>query len=295
MVNFNDTDVTETMVLNIQITGVEKLEKNGIMIYGLDKNEITVTVKGSNRDLKKYEKNEYKVTVDVSGINETGQHTLPLTVSTPTGSSLTVSESEPLNVSFKTDYIWEKTVPLDVFITNTQDIGLVKYSYESIFTPEGGNAITIKGPKSAVELINSARFNVDGSFVYTSDSMTFTDFPLIFLDKNYNQVNVENTEMEYSTADIDVTVKAIAHKSIQVNVICDTDNMDGMVAKVYPTSIEIWGTPSEILKMTTYDIRVNNPELGKTVTHTVTEETLPEGISVKENVVITISFEESVS
>ncbi len=291
MVNFNDTDITETMVLKIQITGIDTLEDDGMMIFGLDKKEITVTVKGSNRDLKKYDVSEYKVTVDVSSINEVGQHTLPLSVSTPTGSSLTIAESEPLNVSFSTDFIAEKTVSLDVVVSSIQDLGLIKYSYEYGFTDPESNSVTIKGPKTAIDLIDSARFNVDGSFAFTADSKTFSGFILTFLDKNLNQVDVDNTAIEYSTEDIEVNVNAIAHKSIPVKVEISGEGKD-LVAKPSPDFVEVWGTPSEMMSITEYVVKLDKAELGKTATHTMTSEELPEGLSVKENVVINVGFEE---
>lgn len=292
MVNFNDTDITETMVLKIEIIGREALEDEGIMIYGLDKKEITVTVKGSNRDLKKYKEDEYQVTADVSKIKEAGQYTLPLSVSPPAGSSLTIAESEPLNVSFMTDFIAEKTVALDVVVSNMQDLGLVKYSYEYAFTDPESSSVNIRGPKTAIELIDSARFNVDGSFVFTADSKTFSDFTLTFLDKNLNHVNVDNTVIEYSTKNIEVNVNAIAHKSIPVKVEVSGQGSD-FVAKPSPDLVEVWGTPSEIITIMEYVVKLDKAEIGKTATHTLTNEELPEGISVKENIVINISFAES--
>lgn len=293
MVNFNDTDITETMVLKIQISGIEKLEENGMMIYGLDKKEITVTIKGSNRDLKKYDENEYKVTVDVSAIDDAGQHTLPLSVSTPQGSSLTIAESEPLNVSFQTDFIEEKTIPLEVMVTNgIQDIGMIKYSYEHSFTDPETDEVTIKGPRATVGLIESARFNVDGSFALTADAKAFSNFSLMFLDGNLNQVNTDGVDIDYSTENIEVNVNAIAHKNIHVIVTVTGEGSD-LVPKPSPDTIEVWGTPSQIMTIHEYNITLEKAEIGKTATHMLTNKELPDGISVKENVVINISFEAS--
>lgn len=292
MVNFNDTDATETKVLKIQIEGIDSLEDNGMMIYGLDKKEITVTVKGSNRDLKKYDESEYEVFVDVSKIDGVGKHTLPLKVNPPAGSSLTLADSEPWNVSFNTDFIAEKTVPLEVMISNIQDIGLIKYSYQHSLTDTESNNVEIRGPKTAIDLISTARFTVDGSFAVTADSKTFSDFSLTFLDKNLNHVNVDNVTIEYSTENIEVKVDAIAHKNIPV-IVEVKGSGNQLVKKPAPDSVEVWGAPSKIIEILEYVIKLDKAELGKTATHTLTNDELPEGISVKENVVITISFEES--
>ena len=290
-VNFNDTDVTETMVLKIQITGLDVLEDNGMMIYGLDKREITVTVKGSNRDLKKYKESEYKVTVDVGAINEVGQYTLPLSVTTPTGSSLTIAESEPLNVNFSTDYIAEKTVPLDVQVINYPSLGLVSYTYEYQFADPESNSVTIRGPKTVIDSIETARFNVDGSFAMNTDSKTFSGFALSFLDKNLNPVNIDGTEIDYSTEEIEVNVDIFAHKQVPVRVEI-LDDKNKLIAKPSSDAIEVWGAPSEIMVISEYVITIEKAEVGKITPHEVSNKDLPDGVNVKENVIITVSFEE---
>jgi YbbR domain-containing protein len=159
-----------------------------MMIYGFDKNEIAVTVKGSNRDIRKYSSEEYKVSVDVGEIAGVGKFTLPLKVTTPSGSSLSLVESEPLNVTLMADMKSTKTVAFDVLVSGIQDAGMIRYSYESEQTV---SEIEVSGPKTVMDMISSARFNVNGSFVTTTDEMSFSDFPLMFLDKNFNEVVVD--------------------------------------------------------------------------------------------------------
>ncbi len=290
MVNFNETDVTETMVLKISFVGLESLENDGMMIYGLDKTEITVTVKGSNRDIKKHEPSEYSATVDVSAVDGIGQYTLPLSITIPSDSNVTVVESEPLNLSLMADLSATKTVPFDVLVSNGQDSGLVKYSYQSTYEVK---EIEITGPKSIVDTISSGRFNVNGNFVSTSDEMDFSGFPLTFLDKNLSEVNVENT-VNYSTEDIGVNVKAIAHKNILLSVKVLGEGGD-LVAKPSTDSIEIWGVPSVVRDINNYTIELEKAEIGKTATYNMTSDSLPDGVSVEESIVITISFEEPIS
>ena len=276
MVNFNDTDVAETMVLDIQIVGLESLEDNGMMIYGLDKKEITVTVTGSNRDLKKYSKGEYQVTVDVSGIREVGHHTLPLSIITPEGSSLTLSESEIPNVSFYADEIVTCTVPLTVVTPDVLEQGALKYSYECAFSGE----ITIKGAKGQLNHIVSARFNVDGSFAQSVDSKTFSGFMPTFYDTNLIPVVVdESAIIECSTDGIEVIVNAIEHKNVDVYV-----NGEKLVGQ----SVEIWGAPSVIREVNACRISVDLGESGTVTTYTVSDKDFPNGVYFKENTVITI-------
>ncbi len=292
MVNFNDTDVTETMVLEIEYIGLDALEEDGMMIYGMDKNEITVTIKGSNRDIRKHESNEYKAVVDVSNLDKIGQNNLAITITKPSDSNVTIVESEPLNLSLMADICETKVVPFDVFVTPAPDSGLLKYSYES--SVEGDvNEISITGPKTILDTINSARFSVNGNFVSSDNEMMFSDFPLLFLDKNLNEVDINNA-VSYATDDIKVNVKAIAHKNIPLKVIVSGEGSD-LVAKPSTDSVEIWGVPSVIRDINDYTITLEKAEIGKTATYNMTSDSFPDGVSVKENVVIIISFEQPIS
>ena len=293
MVNFNDTDITETMVIKIDLEGQDALEDKDMMLYGLDKREITVTVKGSNRDLKKYEAGDYKATVDLSKIDEIGQHTLPLSVSPPSGSSLTIAESEPLNVSFMIDFIAEKNVTFDVLVSNIQDTGLVKYSYENNLGENSENNVLISGPASFIDQINSARLNVDGSFALSSDEKVFVDFPLTFLDKNLTPIVIDNSVIAYSTESMEVHVAAIAHKEIPIRVDVIGEGR-GLAATPSIKGIEVWGMPSLVKQVSEYVITLDRAEIGKDATHLTSSELVGEGVFVTEGVQITVSFTETV-
>lgn len=289
IVNFNQTDVIETMVLKIEYVGIDSLENRNMMVYGIDKTEVTVTVKGSNRDIKKYEPTDYSVVVDVSNIDEAGTYTLPLVVKIPTDSGVTVQSDSSLNVSLICDISAEKYVGFDVLVSNVQDGGLISYAYES---EQSQNEILVKGPKKILDMINSARFNANGNFVSSADKMEYSDFPLVFLDKNLNEIN-DGGMVSYTTEDINVKVSAIAHKSIPVEV--KVDGVGSELAKKLSTdSVEIWGAPSVVREVKSYVIEVANAAVGKTVQHELTSNKLAEGINVKENVTIIVSFEEAV-
>ncbi len=290
MVNFNDTDVTETMTLDIEYVGLEALEKEGMMIYGMDKNAVTITVKGSNRDIRKHEPKDYKAIADVSTIEKTGAHTLSLTVQIPSDSSVTVEANASLNVSLLCDLSAESTVDFDVLVSGVQDGGLINYSYES---EQSDKEITIKGPKPIIDMISYARLNVNGNFVSTVDDMTFTDFPIVFLDSQFNEVNDGGT-IEYSTKEMEVKVSAIAHKNIPINVMVRGEGRN-LPKKLSVDSVEIWGKPSLVRTISSYPIALERAEAGMVLQHEITGNSFDSGINIKENIIITISFEETVN
>ena len=293
MVNFNDVDMVQTMVLKIQLDGQSALEDKDMMIYGLDKKEVIVNIKGSNRDHRKYKAEDYKATVDISRIDEVGQYTLPLNITTPSGSSLSLAESEPLNINFMVDFIAEKEVSFDVLVTNLQENGLIKYSYENTLAEEDTNVVSIKGPATFIDQISSARLNVDGSFAASSDEMIFSDFPLSFLDKNLNPIAIDNGIIEYSTEEVEVHVSAIAHKEVPVKVYVIGSGSD-LVSTPSIKAVEVWGAPSLMQYIGEYVIILDRAEIGKDSIHTTSSAVVGEGLSVTEGIQITITFTEMV-
>ena len=294
MVNLNDTDLTESFVIKIQFVGQDVLEDNNMMMYGFDKHEITVTVKGANRNLQKYNADDYKAIVDVSELSNATNYTLPITVTTPDENNLTVVESAHMTVSFKLDYVEEKEITYDVLASNSQDSGLIRYSFDYQFVDGTKNTIMIKGPQAIVANINSARLNVDGSFALNSDEMLFADFSLAFLDKNLNPISVDSSLIEYSTEGMGVLVNAVAHKEVPIKVIVRGEGKD-LVANPGIKAIEIWGKPSLVKSVSEYVIELDRAELGKDATHTTSSELIGDDVYVTDGVQITVSFTEPVT
>lgn len=289
MVNINDTDMTETMVLKIEYVGLEVLEEDEMMIYGMDKNEITVTVRGSNREIRKHDSEKYKAIVDVTAINEAGQYTLPLTVKIPEDVNVTI-DSAPLNISLTADKIAQKDIDFSVMVSNVQDGGPITYSFESTQSVDNVqiDKIHIKGPKQVIDLISYARFNVNGNFALSQDEMDFSGFPLVFLDKNLNEIVNINDIVEYSTEEIDVHVEAIAYKNIPLRI----DVAPGVVYKSSTDTISIWGVPSVVRAINEYPIDKTDARPGTTSTIELTTDSFDDGVFVNDIIKIVISFEE---
>ena len=115
MVNLNDTGVTSTMTIPITVEGADEIRaKSNMLMYGMDRTEVVVTVKGSNRDLKKYSQGDYRAVIDISEINKVGKHNLPVKIITPEGTNtITVASTEPAMVSLYTDVSMTAQVPFD--------------------------------------------------------------------------------------------------------------------------------------------------------------------------------------
>lgn len=255
MVNVNDTDVTETMILKINFEGIDKLENSGMMVYGIDKSEIAVTIQGSNRDLKKYSESDYTVTVDVSKIGSAGQYNLPMTVKTPSETSLAVLNSEMLNVNLYVDLKMTKTVPFDVLVGNP----VVDHTYN---IDKSANEIGITGPQSVIEKIESAKFRMDGSVATIHDNVEFSGFSLLFWDKNSEDVVYDANSIKYSTDDIDVKVEIIAQKSVSVALTVLGEGKE-LIPHAIPDTVKLHGAPSVLKLIDSYPVTLDSAQIGK--------------------------------
>lgn len=235
MVNVNDTDLVSTVTVKIEIEGDETLlSERNLVVYGLDKTEVTLTVKGTNRDLINFTDADYKAVIDVSGITDSGKHSATVSVSTPSNSSITLSGSDNLSVSFYTDHSVSKSVPFNV---SDSDVftGVYTYSVES-----SAESITITGPESMVNSVESAIFQIPDAEYYSSKS--FSGFPVLFINKNGEYLTFDESTVHYSTANTTVKLNVMTRMSVPVYVVPESLPSD-MVVTVSPSSLYVVGDP----------------------------------------------------
>lgn len=155
MFNMNDADTVEEITLRIELSGESVLHEEGMMVYGFDERSVTVIIKGTNRDLKRFTESDYKAVVDVIGITEAKVNNLPITIKVPANSSITVVSTTPGNVPIISDFIEKKTV------------GNIGVAFGSVSEGTFGGdlkvgEITVSGPHEIVSKIARVEFIIDG-------------------------------------------------------------------------------------------------------------------------------------
>ena len=192
MFNMNDADTVEEITLRIELSGENVLEEEGMMVYGFDERSVTVTVKGTNRDLKRFAESDYKAIVDVIGITDAKVNNLPITIKVPANSSITVVSTTPGNVPIISDYKENKTIG---------NIGVVFGSVsEGVFEGElNVGEITVSGPRDIVTKIARVEFVIDGEIKNGDDIADFT---------NVRYYGSDDTEIDTHGA-VKVTTKEI--------------------------------------------------------------------------------------
>ena len=274
-VNLNDTDVTAKMTIPIEIVGVEELQsRSNMMIYGVDTKELVINVKGSNRDLRRFSQSDYRAVIDVSDIAESGRHSRTVSVSVPSGSTITVDTKELVAVNFYTDVKVTREVPFD-FVKGKM-ITRPNYTYE---IEKSVDFVEVTGPQSIIDSIEAAKFYIPDDEYYTSKS--FLGFQLSLLDKNGDNITYDSNVVTYSTTDVSVKVAVTMEMLIPVDVKLP-EEVDGVKVKLDSESIYIKGDPAVVSSVSKYTIVVDEEdvELGKSITVELTEDELPAGVEL---------------
>lgn len=287
MINLNDTGVTSTMTLPITIEGVGELRaKNNMIIYGVDKTEVVVTVKGSNRDLKKYLKDDYSAVVNVADISQSGKQSLPIEIKIPDGSTITVDVMESAAITLYADVSMTKTVPFDYlqgnWITNPSYTYAIEKSTEYI---------EVTGPKTIIDTIEAAKFRIPDEKYESSKS--FSGFQLSFNDKNGDNISYDSNVVSYSTANVYVKIIVTGQKMIPI-VVRILGGGTNLIAKPSKEFVFIKGDPAVLAQISEYSINLSDASIGTEVNVTVSSDILPEGVTVEnEGENIAIRFEKA--
>jgi YbbR domain-containing protein len=281
IVNLNDTDITSTMTLEIQVVGADTLADNGMMMYGMDKTGVTITVKGSNRDLKKYSEADYSAVVDVSDLQTAGKHTLPISIKTPAGSSISTTSVEPATVSLMADFYATKELPLNIFEKYIK-ISAYDYSIE-----KSSDTVKVSGPKSVVDKISYAGYTIEGEI---SLSKSFSGLNIGLFDRNGDYIVFDPATLMYSTDDITIKVNVRTQNSVPI-VIKVTGEGSDLIATPERPNVILYGDPGILAQITEYTITLSEAVAGRNVSVTLTGEDLPEGVTVEgEGTEVQISF-----
>lgn len=281
IVNLNDTDVTNTMTLDVQVVGIDTLTDNGMMMYGMDKTNVTVTVKGSNRDLKKYSEDDYSAVVDVSVLQTAGKHSLPISIKTPAGSSISTASQDPATVTLFADFYTTKDLPLNVFEKYVK-ISAYDYSIE-----KSTDTVKVSGPKSVVDKMSYAGYTIEGEI---SLSKSFSGFNIGLFDRNGDYIVFDPATMNYSTDDITIKVNVTTQNSVPIVIKVMGEGSD-LIATPERPNVILHGDPGILAQITEYNITLSEAVAGRNVSVKLTGEDLPNGVTVEgEGTEMQISF-----
>lgn len=250
------------------------LADQGLVVIDGQDQKVALQIEGMTSDIGNLDKSKISVEVDLSEIRETGEHTLPYAVTLPkTLSSLRIKKESPDAVTLTLDKMSEKSVPVSVSLSASAP---AEYQYETP-TPEV-NEITVKGPQTVLDQIETARI------VMQSDDLTqTTTMPYRFTleDANGAEVTSPYLSADLETITVSLGVNKIATLPLEVDLIPSEDVTKDMASvTITPSTIQVYGAPAVINKLQA--IKLDTIDLA--TTQTGTERTVriqpPEGVKL---------------
>lgn len=211
-------------VIDVQTTQFEKtfygvavsLENfdtsQGLDIISGRNGSVDVVIKGTKAQVNALGENDIKASADMSGVNESGDYRLNVSVTVPSG--LTVVEKSIGYVEVSVDKTVGKTVPLKLEMTYT-----LPDSYEFDEISMSPKNIYVSGPKDLVDSVEQGRVSLD---LGTVSGKVTAKCSVTLVDVNDNIVQSPYLRMNESTVDVTVPVLKSEHKKVNVN-IADTD------------------------------------------------------------------------
>ncbi|MBQ4146079.1 MAG: YbbR-like domain-containing protein, partial [Clostridia bacterium] len=182
--------------LPIQFVGEEVLAERGISVVNESATAISIKVQGSRKRMGKYDMKTIIARVDMSGINEVGQTSLPVEVVVPF-ENVGISSQSHYNVQITTEELVEKQINLDI---KTEGSLAENYMAGDItLSPE---SVTIKGPKSVVGKINKAGILLEYA---NADVDIDVELPIRFYGVDEKIIPVQDALMKRISQDIQST------------------------------------------------------------------------------------------
>lgn len=211
-------------VIDVQTTQFEKtfygvavtLENfdtsQGLDIISGRNGTVDVVIKGTKAQVNALGETDIKASADMSGVNESGDYRLNVSVTVPSG--LTVVEKSIGYVEVSVDKTVGKTVPLKLEMTYT-----LPDSYEFDEISMSPKNIYVSGPQDLVDSVEQGRVSLD---LGTVSGKVMAKCSVTLVDANDNIVQSPYLRMNESTVDVTVPVLKSEQKRVNVN-IADTD------------------------------------------------------------------------
>lgn len=231
------------------------LQDRQLMITEIGTKAIDLHLEGSRLDLNKLSSSNIVITVDASKIYEAGTHNMQYSISYPgdvPSNAITVMSKSPSTVTVTVESRVMKEVPVEIDFS-----GALPENFVADTAVLDVEKVSIAGPKSVVDQIETARIQVDleGRSESFSEELKYT-----LCDKNGQPVDAHMVTTD--AADVTVTLKIMRVKEIAlvVNVVYGggaTEQTSQI--KVDPATIQISGSDNlleglEQLELGTIDL-----------------------------------------
>lgn len=269
----------ETTIKDVPISYTRYSDKfsNGKLVLSSKSRETAnIRIKGKRGELVKINKDDISCTVDMSGVNTSGTHKIPVSVYFNV-SGMEVVSKDPYSVSVDVDDVITKELNIKV---ETTGVPAESFIYDSI--EYAHDKVRITGAKNILSNVKRARVTVD---ISGKTEPVSGRYKIILLDKDGNEVEEEGISKNISY--IEVTCNILQLKEIKITPdlsIAERRDKKKVTATVNPSTVKILGNKNLVSGLTeilTMPIDVRYVKNGDKIKIKLTE--LPEKIKFEED------------
>lgn len=240
-------DYRDTFDIPVVFSGEEAMrEAQGLIVTEKTRNTVTVTLKGSRREISKLKASDMQAVIDLStitrpGTNSNYYYTVSFKPEAET-SSITVESRNPRTVSFTVDRYSYKYVEVKGIFNGKVAEGYKADVSDMIFEP---SSIRVSGPEEAISSVKTALVVIERDEL---DSTIKVDMGYTLVDVNDEPVSMESVTVDSESVNVTFPVTSVKTVPLVLDVIHGAGTTDANVRIEYePESILISGD-SELLK-----------------------------------------------
>jgi len=241
---------TKIRNIDIQITDVEHLTANGLVIVSGGNETADIKLRGKRDRLNILKADNIKLSASVTSINVPGTYNLSYTVVKDVDDVSVVSKS-PAQITVVVDRIATKTIPVIMTFVDQQPEGYMLSNYS--LAPDG---VVVKGPKSQLEKIHKAIATCS----LKDATMPFnTTLSYKLVDANNNEIDMADISVDDPSVLLTADVKRIKSVPFTVKYISDGIFSEDIIkAKLSPSSIMVYGDVEEINRLNSINLGTVN-------------------------------------
>jgi len=254
--------VSDARIRNIpvQITGSSVLSSKGLTVAGLSSDRVSTTLQAPASVLSDISRKNITATIDVSRIDEAGEHTLSYNIVLPTNvntDGVVIQEKEPETITVTVEKLYTSTMPIEFRFE-----GSVAKGYQAGTPTIDPVNVTISG---AVEQVNRVARAVVVLEAKDLKEQYTGDLPIRLLDANGDELKDLEVELSSETAYIVYPIVVVKEIPLTVNVIAGGGATQENISEplIVPSKITVAGTQEDIDHLT--EISLGSIDLSKVV------------------------------
>lgn len=254
--------VSDAWIRNIpiQLTGSSVLASKGLTVAGLSSDKVSATIQAPASVLSEMSRRNITAAVDVSRIDEAGEHTLSYNIVLPTNvntDGVVIQEKEPETITVTVEKLYTSTLPIEFRFE-----GSVAKGYQAGTPTIDPVNVTISG---AVEQVNRVARAVVVLEAKDLKEQYTGDLPIRLLDANGDELKDLEVELSSETAYIVYPIVVVKEIPLTVNIIAGGGATQENISEplIVPSKITVAGTQEDIDHLT--EISLGSIDLSKVV------------------------------